>query len=228
VAAVFWLILVVELPSIGSKLITQVYKSLTLTSCLLGLGDGHTGLDLTGHHDEGLLDVLAVLGGCLQEAHVVVLGELLALVGGDLAGVGHVALVADEDARDVVGGVLLDLVHPVLNRGEALAVSDVVGHDDAVRPLVVGRRDRLESLLARGVPDLKLDGLAVNLDGADLEVHADGWHEVICEDIVCESEQERGLADSGVTDEQHLEQVVTIDSIICARTYYSGFIFERL
>lgn len=134
--------------------------------------------------------------------------EFLALVGGDLPCVGHVALVADEDAGDVVGGVFLDLVHPVLDGGEALAVRDVVGHDDPVRALVVAARDRLEPLLPRRVPDLQLYRLPVHFDGADLEVDADGGHEVVCEDVVGESQQERRFTDAGVTDEEHLEEVV--------------------
>lgn len=183
-----------------------------LTSSLgLGLSNGDAGLDLPGHHDEGLLDVLAVLGGGLEEADVVVLGQLLALVGGDLARVGHVALVADEDARDVVGGMLLDLVHPVLDRREALPVGDVVGHDDAVRALVVAARYRLEPLLPRSVPDLKLYRLPVHLDRPDLEVHTDRGHEVVCEDIISESEQERRLADTGVSNQEYLEEVIAIE-----------------
>lgn len=82
-------------------------------------------------------------------------------------------------------------------------VSDVIHHDDAVSTPVVAGRDGTEPLLpgrvplqdsragmrwawARGHPgtkgrswgcdthDLQLDGLAVQLDGADLEVHPDG------------------------------------------------------
>jgi len=119
-----------------------------------------------------------------------VLGEFLALIGGDLARLSHIALVADEDAGDVVGGVFLDLVHPVLDGAEALAVCDVVGDDDAVGALVVAAGDSLEALLAGGVPNLELDGLSVNLDRPDLEVHADCWHEVVCENVVGESEKQ--------------------------------------
>ena len=164
----------------------------------LGLSDGDSFLDLSRHHDEGLLDVLAILGRSLEEAHVVVLGKLLALIGGDLARVGHVALVAAEDAGDVVGSVLLDLVHPVLNGAEALAVSDVVGHNDTVSALVVAARDRLEALLAGCVPNLKLNGLAVNLNGSNFlqrsnfrylylntyEVDTNSRHKIVSENVV--------------------------------------------
>ena len=66
----------------------------------------------------------------------------------------HVALVADQDAGDVVGGVFLDLVHPVLDGAEALTVGDVVGHDDAVGSLVVAGCDSLEAFLSSCVPNL--------------------------------------------------------------------------
>ena len=59
------------------------------------------------------------------------------------------------------------LAHPVFDSTETLAVSDVVGNDDAVSALVVATCDGLESLLACGVPDLELDSLAINIDGSD-------------------------------------------------------------
>ena len=95
------------------------------------------------------------------------LGELLALVCGDLAGLSHIALVADEDARDIVGSMFLDFAHPVLDGAEALSVGDVVGDDDTVSALVVAAGDGLEALLAGGVPDLELDGLSVDINGSD-------------------------------------------------------------
>ena len=122
--------------------------------------------------------------------------ELLAFIGGDLAGLSHIALIADEDAGDVVGGMFLNLVHPVLDGAEALAVCDVVGDDDAVSALVVAAGDSLEALLPCGVPNLKLDRLSVHLNRPDLEVHADRRHEVVCEHVVCESQKQRGFTDS--------------------------------
>ena len=120
----------------------------------LRLSNCNTRFDFTGHHDEGFLNIFAVFCRGFKEAYVVMLSELLALVGGDLASVGHIALVANEYARDVVRGVLLDFTHPVLDSAEALSVCDVVGNDDAVCALVVAAGDCLEALLAGGVPDL--------------------------------------------------------------------------
>ncbi len=82
------------------------------------------------------------------------LSELLSFIGGDLACIGHIALVADENTRDVVRSMLLDLAHPVLDGAEALSVGDVVGHNDTVSSLVVAAGDGLESFLTSGIPNL--------------------------------------------------------------------------
>ena len=205
------------------------------------MSDSNTGFNFASHHNESLLNILAVFGGSLKEADVVMLSEFLALVGGDLAGVGHIALVSNEDARDVVRGVLLNLAHPVLDGAEALSVGDVVSHDDAVSALVVAARDGLKALLAGSVPNLELNGLSVDIDGSDFlqtrlareggtyEVDSDCGHEVVCEHVVSESEQQGGLSDSGVSNQQHLEEVIAIVSCYWIRaSYYSGFIFTEM
>jgi hypothetical protein len=63
--------------------------------------------------------------------------------------------------------VFLDLVHPVLNSAEALAVGDVVSHDDTVSTLIIAGSDGLETFLASSVPDLELNGLSVDLNGSN-------------------------------------------------------------
>ena len=66
--------------------------------------------------------------------------------------------------------MLFDIPDPVLDVIEALLIGDVVDQHDAHRAPVVGRGDRAEPLLARGVPDLKLDLLTIKLYGSDLEI----------------------------------------------------------
>ena len=51
-------------------------------------------------------------------------------------------------------------------------------------PLIVGRSDSLEPLLTSSIPDLKLDGLSVNVNCSDFEVYTNGWHEVVMEYII--------------------------------------------
>jgi hypothetical protein len=63
--------------------------------------------------------------------------------------------------------VLLDLVHPVFDGAEALTVSEVIGHDDAVSALVVAARYGLEALLSSGIPNLELNSLSINLNSSN-------------------------------------------------------------
>lgn len=56
-------------------------------------------------------------------------------------------------------------------------VGDVVDEEDAHGTAIVGCRDGSESLLASSVPYLQLHPLAIQLDGPDLEVDADGRDE---------------------------------------------------
>ena len=148
------------------------------------LGDGNSIFDFASHQGERLLDVLRVLGRSLQEANAVVVREFLALFGAHDTLALQIALVADEDAGNVVAGVLLNLSHPVLNSAERIAAGDIVGDNNAVGTLVVAGSDGLEALLTGSVPNLQLDRLAVNLVVANLEVNTDGGHEVVSEDII--------------------------------------------
>ena len=52
--------------------------------------------------------------------------------------------------------------------------------------------------------------LSVDLDGPDLEVHADGGDVVPREGVVGEADEEGALADAGVADDEQLEQVVVV------------------
>ena len=70
---------------------------------------------------------------------------------------------------------------------EGVAVRDVVRHDDAVSALVVARSDSLEAFLASRVPNLQLANLVVALNRANLEVDADGGHEVFLEGVILTS-----------------------------------------
>lgn len=71
----------------------------------------------------------------------------------------------------------MDTSEPVFDVLEGLLVSDVVGKDDSMSTFVVGGGDGLEALLASGVPDLHFDGLALHVEGPDLEVDANGGEE---------------------------------------------------
>lgn len=104
--------------------------------CLLGLGGvDDAGLDVGGQAVEGLVDVDAALGRDLEEGNAELVGQLLALFGGDDALLLPVALVANQNLVDALGGVLLDVGEPradvcrvskgVLERGDVEGVDSL-------------------------------------------------------------------------------------------------------
>ena len=88
---------------------------------------------------------------------------------------------------------------------EAPLIRHIVDKQNAHGAAVVGRRDGAEALLAGRVPYLQLDALAVKLDGADLEVDADGGDEGRGEGVLAEAQQTARLADARVADEEQLD-----------------------
>lgn len=64
----------------------------------------------------------------------------------------HVALVADEQLVDALGGVSVNLLKPLLDVVERVHVGHIVHYTDAVGATVIGRRDGTEPFLASGVP----------------------------------------------------------------------------
>jgi hypothetical protein len=166
--------------------------------------------DFAGHGGEGLLDVGGVLGRGLEEGDAEAVSKVLGgVVVDDLLG-GQVALVSDEELVDVFAGVAVDLLEPLLDVGEGGLVGDVVDDDDAVRSTVVTGRDGTEALLSGGIPNLQLDGLAVELNGADLKVHSNGADVALCVGVVRKAQQETALTDSRVTNQKELEEKVVL------------------
>jgi len=93
---------------------------------------------------------------------------------------------------------------------ERLRVGGVVHDDDAVRAAVVGAGDGAEALLTSRVPDLQLDGLAIELDRPNLEVDADRADVALGVGVVGEAQEQARLADAGVADQHELEHVIVL------------------
>lgn len=168
-------------------------------------------LDGLADGGEYLGDVVVILGAALHEGDSVLLGEGSPLGEGDLSlALLAVDLVAHDDLAHGLGLGLVDLLDPILEVVKGLAVGDGVDEDDAGSPLVVGLSDGLEPLLAGGVPDLHFDFDAVDIDGLDLEVDADGGdvrHLVLLVDV---AQQDVGLPHCRVPDDHQLHQVVVL------------------
>jgi len=83
-------------------------------------------VNLLGRVDESLLDVGGSFGGSLEEDEAVLLGELLALLGGDGPPVVEVALVADEHDRHVRVRVLPCVLQPARQVVERVPPSNII------------------------------------------------------------------------------------------------------
>ena len=171
---------------------------------------GHTRLDVGGHAKEGVLDVGGVLGGGLDEGDVVLVSKGLGHLGVDDLLEGQIALVTDEELVDAITGVFVNLTEPLLNVVEGLHIGDIVHYGNTVGTAVVGGGDGAEALLSSGIPDLKLDGLPVQVQGADLEIDTDGADVGLGVGIIDETEEEARLSDAGVSDQEDLEKVVVL------------------
>lgn len=80
-------------------------------------------------------------------------------------------------------------------------LADVVDKQCADSTPVVGRCDGAVSFLAGSIPNLRLDGLCVHLDGARGKFDTDGRFGVEVELVASESTQKVGFTDARVSDE---------------------------
>jgi len=155
--------------------------------------------------NERLFDINVVLGRALPEWHVEFFRKLLSFFCGDYLFVEHIALVSNQDLVDVNIGVLLDLGDPVANGLEGTTIGYVVDQEDTLGTTEVGSRDRSETFLPSGIPNLKLDLSSININVLDLEINTDSGDECGTKRIVRITEQETRLSDPGVSDHQKLD-----------------------
>ena len=91
---------------------------------------------------------------------------------------------------------------------ETFHIGDVVHKQRADGSSVVCRRNGAVPLLASGIPNLCLDGLALHLDTPRRKLDTDGRLGLEVEFVSRETAQQVRLADTAVTDQHCLEQVV--------------------
>jgi len=137
-------------------------------------------LDLLSHQFEGFLDPSCAFGRGLEERHLELVGELLAVLSLDFA-VFFVVLVANEDLADTGCRVLVNFLHPVMDRFKTFLVSHIIGNYDTLGASVVASRQISEPLLTGSVPDLKLNDLIIHFHCFEFEVHANGVEKVLIE-----------------------------------------------
>lgn len=112
----------------------------------------------------------------------------LALISADLTSRIQITLVADEHDCHIRVSVLLHLLEPASQVRERITTSDIVDKESASRTTIVRTSDTLERLLASGIPDLKLNVLLRDLDGARAELNTDCQIMLLAEPLVRELE----------------------------------------
>ena len=120
-----------------------------------------------------------MFGTGLQIVQAELICKLTGLVVGDCPLGCHVALVAHKHPVDARLRILFNLLQPMAYVVKGLAVCEVEGHDDAMCASVVAGANGAKSLLAGGVPNLRLGLLAIQEHGPDTEVDADGGNKVV-------------------------------------------------
>lgn len=124
-----------------------------------------------------------------------------------LTPVRQVRLVADQHNGHLWVGVLPRVLQPRRQVRKRLPARHVVHQQSARCSSIIRPRDRPEALLPRSIPDLQLDLLAVDRDHPRAEFDADGEVVDRLEALVRELEEEAGLADARVADDDVLEEV---------------------
>lgn len=149
--------------------------------------------DFTGHGGECLLDVGGVFGRSLQKGDSEAIGKLFGGVKVNDLLCGHITLVSNEEFVDVLAGIAVNFLQPLLDVAERCLVCDIVDDDDSVGSAIVAGGDGSEALLTGGIPlqrhtktptltsvffflcffmvgelyNLKLYGLSIEVDGSD-------------------------------------------------------------
>jgi len=167
-------------------------------------------VDVVCDVDERLLDVLCSLGRGLEEEETILFGELLTLLGLYDTAVFKISLVADQHDCGVLTRVLAAVLQPGGEVVKGLTTSDIVHEESASSVAVVAPSNRAELLLTGGIPNLQLNLLAADGDGATAELDTDGQIVDGLEALIGELKKEATLTDSSITDNDVLEEVLVL------------------
>jgi len=184
----------------------------------------HSCLDLAGHGQESLLNIGGGLGRSLEEFNSKRVGEFLALLRRDDTLARQIGLIAHQKLVDVLGGVSINLVQPLLYIVEGFLVGDIVHDDNSVGAAVIRRCNGTESFLSGGIPDLELDRLSVQFDRSNLKVNTNGGNVGFGVSVVRESKEQTRFTDAGVSNKEQLEQIIVFRVHCCILLFGSvGF-----
>jgi hypothetical protein len=168
---------------------------------------------------EGQLNVACIKGGGFDKREVVLAWslesasrhlithiefhtcKLLSLLCGYSSQVSQIALVSDQHDDNVGIRMIPQLLQPSCNVLVCLVFADIVDKQSSHCAPVVCGCDCAVSLLPSSIPNLRLDRLCVYLDRSGCELYTDGGLRIEIELIACESTQQVGFTNAGVSDQ---------------------------
>ena len=167
-------------------------------------------VELFGNRGEDFLNVETGLGRSLETFVDAALScEFLCTLEGHFSLLFHLCLVAYQVDSHILTCVLLNFFEPFHKIHEGVLACHIIGEENAMRTTVEDTGDRLEGLLAGCVPDLQLDNLApVYFQTERPEFDTDSDLMLNLELVVHDSLHEATLADTGISNNDQLEQVV--------------------
>ena len=115
----------------------------------------------------------------------------------------QIALVSDQHDDDVGVGMVAQLLEPPGDVLVGLVLADIVDKEGTDSTTVVSGSDGAVALLTGGIPDLRLDGLGVDLDRTSRELDADGGLRIKVELVASETAEKVGLSDARVSDQHN-------------------------
>jgi len=124
---------------------------------------------------------------------------------------GKISLVTQNHEGESLGvtgsGMANELVHPALKIVERLSISDIVDQHTGISTTVESNTQRLEALLASGIPDLQSHQLVVDHDLLSEEIGTNGGLVLVAVALVNILVHQRGLTDVAITKNDDLQEV---------------------
>ena len=166
--------------------------------------EGHTRQDIL----KSQLNITSIESRRLNKAQIIIRRELLRLLRRHRAQMPQITLITHEHDHDITISMITQLLQPTGYILISRMLADIIDKQGADSAAVVGGGDGTVAFLPGGVPDLRFDGLGVDLDGARGEFDADGRFAVEVEFVAGETREEVGFSDAGVSDEDDCEGLV--------------------
>ena len=186
--------------------------------------------NLTSHGHESGFDIRRVLGRSLHKLNAEAISKLLSsLVGNNLLG-GQIGLITNQKLHNILTGIAVNFMKPGLHIVEGILISNVINDDNSMSTTVVAGSDGSESLLTSSIPldvsqppRTKIQSEASQsfhqgqrcgsstpsyIIGDHYEIDTNGGNIAIRILVISETQQQTGLTDTRISNEEKLEKIV--------------------